>query len=127
MKEPFVIRPTSETIIYDAYSRWVESYKDLPILINQWANVVRWELRPRLLLRSTEFLWQEGHTAHATPEEADERARQMRSWGVGLWHKPHASENETTESLTDEEREIEWHRERLAISQKLQGLVSETR
>ncbi len=77
LKEPFVIRPTSETIIYDAYSRWVESYKDLPILINQWANVVRWELRPRLLLRSTEFLWQEGHTAHATPEEADERAQQM--------------------------------------------------
>ena len=77
LKEPFVIRPTSETIIYDAYSRWVESYKDLPILINQWANVVRWELRPRLLLRSTEFLWQEGHTAHATPEEVDERARQM--------------------------------------------------
>ena len=77
LKEPFVVRPTSETIMYDAYSRWVESYKDLPILINQWANVVRWEVRPRLFLRSTEFLWQEGHTAHATPEEADERAQQM--------------------------------------------------
>lgn len=77
LKEPFVVRPTSETIMYDAYSRWVESYKNLPILINQWANVVRWEVRPRLFLRSTEFLWQEGHTAHATPEEADERAQQM--------------------------------------------------
>lgn len=77
LKEPFVVRPTSETIIYDSYSRWVKSYKDLPILVNQWANVVRWEIRPRLFLRSTEFLWQEGHTAHATPEEADERARQM--------------------------------------------------
>ena len=77
LKEPFVVRPTSETIMYDAYSRWVESYKDLPILINQWANVVRWEVRPRLFLRSTEFLWQEGHTAHATPEEADQRAQQM--------------------------------------------------
>ena len=77
LKEPFVVRPTSETIMYDAYSRWIESYKDLPILINQWANVVRWEVRPRLFLRSTEFLWQEGHTAHATAEEADERAQQM--------------------------------------------------
>lgn len=77
LKEPFVVRPTSETIIYDSYSRWIESYKDLPMLVNQWANVVRWEARPRLFLRSTEFLWQEGHTAHATPEEADERAQQM--------------------------------------------------
>ena len=77
LKEPFVVRPTSETIMYDAYSRWVTSYKDLPVLINQWANVVRWEVRPRLFLRSTEFLWQEGHTAHATPEEADERAQMM--------------------------------------------------
>lgn len=77
LKEPFVVRPTSETIIYDSYSRWITSYKDLPLLINQWANVVRWEVRPRLLLRSTEFLWQEGHTAHATPEEADEKAQQM--------------------------------------------------
>lgn len=77
LEEPFVVRPTSETIMYDAYSRWVTSYKDLPIVINQWANVVRWEIRPRLFLRSTEFLWQEGHTAHSTPEEADERAREM--------------------------------------------------
>lgn len=77
LKEPFVVRPTSETIIYDSYSRWIESYKDLPLLINQWANVVRWEIRPRLLLRSTEFLWQEGHTAHATAKEADEKSQEM--------------------------------------------------
>lgn len=77
LEEPLVVRPTSETIIYDAYSRWVTSYKDLPVLINQWANVVRWEIRPRLLLRSTEFLWQEGHTAHATAQEADQRAQMM--------------------------------------------------
>jgi len=70
LAEPLVVRPTSETIIYDAFSRWIGSYRDLPLLINQWANVVRWELRPRLFLRTTEFLWQEGHTAHATPAEA---------------------------------------------------------
>jgi prolyl-tRNA synthetase len=70
LDEPLVIRPTSETIIYDAYSRWVQSYRDLPILINQWANVMRWEMRTRLFLRTSEFLWQEGHTAHATSEEA---------------------------------------------------------
>ncbi len=77
LKDPFVVRPTSETIIYDSYSRWITSYKDLPVLINQWANVVRWEIRPRLFLRSTEFLWQEGHTAHRNAEEADERAKMM--------------------------------------------------
>ena len=71
------MRPTSETIIWDAYSRWVQSYRDLPLLYNQWANVVRWELRPRLFLRTTEFLWQEGHTAHETNEEAWEEAMQM--------------------------------------------------
>lgn len=77
LKEPLVVRPTSETIIYDVYSRWIESYRDLPLLINQWANIVRWEMRPRLFLRTTEFLWQEGHTAHATLEEAEERTKQM--------------------------------------------------
>ncbi|HOX21741.1 MAG TPA: proline--tRNA ligase [Candidatus Paceibacterota bacterium] len=77
LKEPLIVRPTSETIMYDAFSRWVQSYRDLPLLINQWANVVRWEMRPRLFLRTTEFLWQEGHTVHATQEEADERARLM--------------------------------------------------
>jgi len=77
LKEALIIRPTSETIIYDAFSRWIDSCKDLPILINQWVNVVRWELRPRLFLRSSEFLWQEGHTVHATKEEADKRARMM--------------------------------------------------
>jgi len=70
LEEPLVIRPTSETIIYAMFAKWVQSYRDLPILINQWANVMRWELRPRLFLRTTEFLWQEGHTAHATAAEA---------------------------------------------------------
>ncbi|HVL80446.1 MAG TPA: proline--tRNA ligase [Actinomycetota bacterium] len=68
--EPLVVRPTSETVIGDAMSRWIQSYRDLPLLLNQWANVVRWELRPRLFLRTTEFLWQEGHTAHASWEDA---------------------------------------------------------
>jgi len=70
LEEPLVVRPTSETIIGASYARWVQSYRDLPILINQWANVVRWEMRTRLFLRTTEFLWQEGHTAHETREEA---------------------------------------------------------
>jgi prolyl-tRNA synthetase len=70
LEEPVIVRPTSETIINDYFSKWVQSYRDLPLLINQWANVVRWELRPRIFLRTTEFLWQEGHTAHATYEEA---------------------------------------------------------
>jgi prolyl-tRNA synthetase len=77
LAEPFVLRPTSETIIWDTYSRWVQSYRDLPLLYNQWANVVRWELRPRLFLRTTEFLWQEGHTAHETQEEAWEETKRM--------------------------------------------------
>ena len=72
LDEPLIVRPTSETIIGEAFSRWVQSYRDLPLLINQWANVVRWELRPRLFLRTAEFLWQEGHTAHATEAEAVE-------------------------------------------------------
>ena len=79
LKEPLVVRPTSETIMYAAYSKWIKTHKDLPLLINQWANIVRWEKRPRLFLRTTEFLWQEGHTAHATKKEADEFARQMLS------------------------------------------------
>ena len=70
LEEPLVIRPTSETIIGAAYAKWVKSYRDLPILINQWANVMRWEMRTRMFLRTSEFLWQEGHTAHATSEEA---------------------------------------------------------
>ena len=77
LDEPLVIRPTSETIIGASFARWVESYRDLPLLINQWANVVRWELRTRLFLRTTEFLWQEGHTAHATAEEAEAETAQM--------------------------------------------------
>jgi prolyl-tRNA synthetase len=71
LDEPLVLRPTSETIIYEMFSKWIQSYRDLPLLINQWANVVRWELRTRLFLRTTEFLWQEGHTAHANEEEAE--------------------------------------------------------
>ncbi|MFA5792347.1 MAG: proline--tRNA ligase [Candidatus Gracilibacteria bacterium] len=71
LAEPLVVRPTSETIMYDAFSGWVQSYRDLPLLINQWANVVRWEMRTRPFLRTTEFLWQEGHTAHATQKEAE--------------------------------------------------------
>jgi prolyl-tRNA synthetase len=79
LEEPLVVRPTSETIIGAAYAKWVQSYRDLPILINQWANVVRWEMRTRLFLRTTEFLWQEGHTAHATEQEArDETLRMLR-------------------------------------------------
>ncbi|WP_127360063.1 proline--tRNA ligase [Actinacidiphila soli] len=74
LEEPVVVRPTSETIINEYFSKWVQSYRDLPLLINQWANVVRWEMRPRIFLRTTEFLWQEGHTAHATYEEAREYA-----------------------------------------------------
>lgn len=70
LEEPLVVRPTSEAVIGDAFSRWVQSWRDLPLLINQWANVVRWEMRPRIFLRTTEFLWQEGHTAHATEDEA---------------------------------------------------------
>ena len=77
LEEPLIVRPTSETIMYEVFSTWIHSYRDLPLLINQWANVVRWEMRPRLFLRTTEFLWQEGHTVHATEAEADERARMM--------------------------------------------------
>ena len=77
LEEPLVIRPTSETIIYHMFAKWTQSYRDLPILMNQWANVVRWEMRTRLFLRTTEFLWQEGHTAHATEPEAEEEARRM--------------------------------------------------
>ncbi len=77
LDEPYVIRPTSETIIGHFFSRWIESWRDLPLLINQWANVMRWELRTRLFLRTSEFLWQEGHTAHATHEEAREEVRRM--------------------------------------------------
>jgi len=77
LEEELVIRPTSETIIWNSYKNWIQSYRDLPILINQWANVVRWEMRTRLFLRTAEFLWQEGHTAHASAEEAMEEARKM--------------------------------------------------
>jgi prolyl-tRNA synthetase len=75
LEEELVIRPTSETIIYAMFAKWVQSYRDLPLLINQWANVVRWEMRTRLFLRTTEFLWQEGHTAHATSDEAEAETR----------------------------------------------------
>src|SRR5271170_4078321 len=77
LEEKLVIRPTSETIINSMFAKWVQSYRDLPLLINQWANVVRWEMRTRLFLRTTEFLWQEGHTCHATAPEAEEEALKM--------------------------------------------------
>ncbi len=77
LEEELIVRPTSETIIWNSYKKWIQSYRDLPILINQWANVVRWEMRTRLFLRTAEFLWQEGHTAHATKQEAIEEAEKM--------------------------------------------------
>jgi len=77
LEEELIVRPTSETIIWDSYKRWIQSYRDLPILVNQWANVVRWEMRTRLFLRTAEFLWQEGHTAHATRQEAIDEAEKM--------------------------------------------------
>jgi prolyl-tRNA synthetase len=77
LEEPLVVRPTSETIIYASFAKWIQSYRDLPLLINQWANIVRWELRTRLFLRTTEFLWQEGHTAHADEADAEREARRM--------------------------------------------------
>lgn len=77
LEEELIVRPTSETIIWDTYRKWVQSYRDLPLLYNQWANVVRWEMRTRLFLRTSEFLWQEGHTAHATKQEAIEEAERM--------------------------------------------------
>lgn len=83
LEEPLIVRPTSETIMYDTYSRWINSYRDLPLMINQWANVVRWELRTRPFLRTMEFLWQEGHTAHANKSEAEEMTMKM----VGVYKK----------------------------------------
>ena len=77
LEEPLVVRPTSETIIAESFAQWIQSYRDLPVLINQWANVVRWEMRPRLFLRTSEFLWQEGHTAHATAKEAEIETMKM--------------------------------------------------
>lgn len=79
LEEELIIRPTSETIIWNTYKNWIQSYRDLPLLINQWANVMRWEMRTRLFLRTAEFLWQEGHTAHATREEAEIEARKMQN------------------------------------------------
>src|SRR6516162_7995907 len=77
LDEELIVRPTSETIIWNTYRNWIQSYRDLPLLINQWCNVVRWEMRTRLFLRTAEFLWQEGHTAHATQKEAEEEAARM--------------------------------------------------
>jgi prolyl-tRNA synthetase len=77
LDEAYVIRPTSETIINSMFSRWIQSYRDLPLLINQWANVMRWEMRTRLFLRTTEFLWQEGHTCHETEDDAETETRRM--------------------------------------------------
>src|SRR2546426_2414747 len=82
LEEKLVVRPTSETIIYSMFSKWIRSYRDLPLLLNQWSNVVRWEMRTRLFLRTTEFLWQEGHTAHATEREAEEETLRI----LGLYN-----------------------------------------
>ena len=82
LEEKLVVRPTSETIIYSMFAKWIRSYRDLPLLLNQWSNVVRWEMRTRLFLRTTEFLWQEGHTAHATEQEAEEETLKI----LGLYH-----------------------------------------
>src|ERR671924_1265316 len=77
LEEPYIIRPTSETIVGHFFARWIQSWRDLPMLVNQWANIIRWELRTRMFLRTTEFLWQEGHTAHATHDEALEEVLRM--------------------------------------------------
>ena len=77
LEEELIVRPTSETVIWNSYKNWIQSYRDLPILVNQWANVVRWEMRTRLFLRTAEFLWQEGHTAHSTKEEAIDETKKM--------------------------------------------------
>lgn len=77
LEEELIVRPTSETVIWNTYKNWIQSYRDLPLLINQWANVVRWEMRTRLFLRTAEFLWQEGHTAHSSKQEAIEETKQM--------------------------------------------------
>ncbi|MFP6874186.1 MAG: proline--tRNA ligase [Verrucomicrobiales bacterium] len=102
LTEPFVIRPTSETIIGAAFSRWVESYRDLPLLINQWANVMRWEMRPRLFLRTTEFLWQEGHTVHENDGEAWEETEKI----LGIYEK-FAREHLAIPVITGEKTENE--------------------
>src|SRR3954463_12484343 len=83
LEEELIIRPTSETIIWNSYKNWIQSYRDLPLLINQWCNVVRWEMRTRLFLRTAEFLWQEGHTAHATEQEAVNETEKM----LGVYQK----------------------------------------
>ena len=89
LEEELIVRPTSEAIIWNTYKNWIQSYRDLPILINQWANVVRWEMRTRLFLRTAEFLWQEGHTAHATKDEAVEETEKclacMQTLQKDLW------------------------------------------
>jgi len=103
LAEPLVVRPTSETIINDSFSRWIQSYRDLPLLINQWANVVRWEMRPRLFLRTTEFLWQEGHTAHATAEEAEAFALKI----LNQVYAKIAEENFATPVYTGTKSELE--------------------
>ncbi|MEC8853036.1 MAG: aminoacyl--tRNA ligase-related protein, partial [Bacteroidota bacterium] len=77
LEEELIVRPTSETIIWDTYRKWIQSYRDLPILVNQWANVVRWEMRTRFFIRTAEFLWQEGHTAHSTEQEAIEETKKI--------------------------------------------------
>ena len=86
LEEEIIVRPTSETVIWSMYKKWIQSYRDLPILINQWANVVRWEMKTRLFLRTSEFLWQEGHTAHETKEEAKKETLDILELYLSLIH-----------------------------------------
>ncbi|MEK7218874.1 MAG: aminoacyl--tRNA ligase-related protein, partial [Patescibacteria group bacterium] len=90
LAEPLYVRPTSETIIYATFAKWIASHRDLPLKINQWANIVRWEMRTRPFLRTLEFLWQEGHTAHATKEEADAMAEAALKMVLARFYKPQA-------------------------------------
>ncbi len=110
-RRTLVVRPTSETIIGDSFSKWVNSYRDLPMLINQWANVVRWEMRTRIFLRTSEFLWQEGHTAHATREEAMERTQMMLDVYAELGRRisGHAGHHRRKDRIGTVSRRVEHH------------------
>mgnify|MGYP001307297398 CR=1 FL=1 len=104
LEEEIIVRPTSETVIWSMYKKWINSYRDLPILINQWANVVRWEMRTRLFLRTSEFLWQEGHTAHSSADEAIEEAKNCPLVGEEASEKLHFYGSVTREAYKNEGR-----------------------
>ena len=118
LEEELIIRPTSETIIWNTFKNWIQSYRDLPLLINQWCNVVRWEMRTRLFLRTTEFLWQEGHTAHATSDEAEAETRQM----VNVYAR-FAEEWMFYDEMQDKVAQRGWHKcEKLAKQRRMTKL-----